>query len=369
MEFDDLLGIAKNKTIRTGMVGSIAYGTNHEGSDTDYRSVYVAPPRLIASPFILLNTSEIKDPGEDDSLYWELGHFLQNAPQNPSMLDLLYLSDDLVSRGSMARLDQKLVKSREDLLSRNLIFGLLGHASRDLKVMRRQDRVRDIPAKPNALAFMYKDEAFKRPVGKDFFCDQSGNPRGKIIFESKDTKRKVVTISYYPGIDMPLLNEQGDLIKDKNRPNENEESKLLFFDMADFKRHMAAYKDRRTGPGKTSKRHALFERFGFDTKTAASALRLSRMALELAESGAYNLRRHDAEELKSIILDGSRTADSIENECMNIKKLAYSAAKNSPLAEQPNWKAIERLYNEIMEVTHPDRSLDKKSEYSALNLS
>ena len=367
VDHSDILGLAKKRTIRTGIIGSLAYGTDHENSDTDYRSIYIAPPRLSASPFLNLNLDEIKDPNEEDSIYWELGSFLSNAPMSPSMLDLMFIRDSLCAPCSIPRLEQKIIDHRESFLSRPLVFRLLGHASRDLKRMRRDDVVPSLKSKPNPLSFMYKDQALKKPLGRNFFENSNGEAVGRIIFETKDSKSKVATISYYPDVDAPLLNAEGDLIKNRNRPDKSLSAKLMFFDMKNFKRHVTAYNNRASGPAKTSKRHDLFSKHGFDTKTAASALRLSRMALELAQNGTYNLFREDADELKSIILDGSRTADSIEAECLSLKKAAYEAAPESILREEPDWGLIERLYSEIMQITHPDRVLDRKTPKEALD--
>ena len=70
------------------VVGSRAYGLEHEDSDTDLRGFYVAPARLQWS---LFGTPEQLQRPDSDECYWELEKFLKLALKaNPNVLECLY---------------------------------------------------------------------------------------------------------------------------------------------------------------------------------------------------------------------------------------------------------------------------------------
>lgn len=84
--------IRGNKIIFKALVGSHAYGTNVEGSDLDYKGVYIQRPKDVLEhgycPQIDVNKDEV---------YFEVGRFLELcATGNPTMLELLYTPLDCV---------------------------------------------------------------------------------------------------------------------------------------------------------------------------------------------------------------------------------------------------------------------------------
>ncbi len=67
------------------------------------------------------------------------------------------------------------------------------------------------------------------------------------------------------------------------------------------------------GVSPTSIRYELYEKYGFDTKAAASGLRFSRMCREMAVDGQVLVRRKDADEL-ILIRQGQCDVDKIVEE-------------------------------------------------------
>ncbi len=84
--------IRGNKIIFKALVGSHAYGTNVEGSDLDYKGVFIQRPEDVLEYGY---TSQI-DVSKDE-VYFEVGRFLELcATGNPTMLELLYTPYDCV---------------------------------------------------------------------------------------------------------------------------------------------------------------------------------------------------------------------------------------------------------------------------------
>lgn len=347
---EQYLDIARANTVFVSKIGSRAYGTHHANSDDDIRCIFVAPLKILASPFETINRSVIKDPSEEDTVYWELGSFLQQAPSDPDMLTALYASPDLQKARMNSSIARTLVENRDALLSQDLIFRLLGHAKRDLKNMERQDKVPDMPVQPTPFPFMFDS----KDSGEPYFS--GNNPTGRLVRHGKPSQNGWGVLHYF-NTDEPMLNLHNELIIKNKAPVDPPEPIVIHFNEREFSRTLQAYRDRSKGPGKTSKRHELFEAHGFDTKQAGSAIRLSRMALELAETGSYNLLRPDAEELKSIILEGSWSADQVREEAQRLKEKAYELAPTSDLPEKPDWEHIEKIYNHLVDLAHPDKNI------------
>ncbi len=78
----------ENLVVFRCVVGSRAYGLEHEESDTDLRGVFVAPAEMEWS---LYGAPEQFEDNETQSCYWELKKFLTMALKaNPNVLECLY---------------------------------------------------------------------------------------------------------------------------------------------------------------------------------------------------------------------------------------------------------------------------------------
>ena len=70
------------------MVGSRAYGLDHEASDVDLRGIYLPPAQLHWS---IYGVPEQLERPDSDECYWELGKFIKLALKaNPNVLECLY---------------------------------------------------------------------------------------------------------------------------------------------------------------------------------------------------------------------------------------------------------------------------------------
>lgn len=125
------MSIDRSNVILRGVVGSTAYGLDHEGSDVDRLGVYVAPIDVVLG----LNGSSLDDPQSkqtvDDTLVQhapdltlhEVGKYVSLALQcNPTILELLWLPEHEVR----THLGQLLVEHRQDFLSTDRVKGRYG---------------------------------------------------------------------------------------------------------------------------------------------------------------------------------------------------------------------------------------------------
>ncbi|MDD9936845.1 MAG: nucleotidyltransferase domain-containing protein [Myxococcales bacterium] len=95
-------------------------------------------------------------------------------------------------------------------------------------------------------------------------------------------------------------------------------------------------------------RAELETRHGYDTKHAMHLLRLQRMAVEILEHGEVRVRRPDREELLAV-LDGALSFDALVEESAALATAAQAHRASSPLPEQADEQALNRLCAEIIE--------------------
>lgn len=88
------------------------------------------------------------------------------------------------------------------------------------------------------------------------------------------------------------------------------------------------------------KRKADIEKHGYSTKNALHLIRLARMGCEAIETGRYNVRRPDADELLSI-KRGEWDVDRIKEEGTRLVARMDAAVATSPLPDEPPEGMIE----------------------------
>jgi predicted nucleotidyltransferase len=109
------------------VVGSRAYGLDHDDSDTDIRGVYLAPADLQWS---LYGAPEQFEDNATQSCYWELQKFLIMALKaNPNILECLY--SPLVEKATA--LGEELVEMRTAFLSQMIFQTFNGYAMSQFK--------------------------------------------------------------------------------------------------------------------------------------------------------------------------------------------------------------------------------------------
>lgn len=97
-----------------------------------------------------------------------------------------------------------------------------------------------------------------------------------------------------------------------------------------------------------SKRKALVEKFGYDTKMASHSIRLLRMGTEFLDTGILNVyREQDAEELVAI-KTGKWTLEEVKAEADRLFEAANASVNKSFLPDEPDVEAINKLVEEVV---------------------
>lgn len=96
-----------------------------------------------------------------------------------------------------------------------------------------------------------------------------------------------------------------------------------------------------------SKRKALVERFGYDTKYAAHLIRLLRMGVEYLSHGCLFVYRDDAEELLTI-KQGGWSFERVQREADRLFGTIKDADAISPLPKEPDTEAVKALVMDIV---------------------
>jgi len=109
------------------IVGSRAYGLDTDGSDTDIRGIYLAPPAVHLS---LFGAPEQFEDSQAQTCYWELQKFIVMALKaNPNILECLY--SPLVEKASPLAI--RLLEQREVFLSQMIFQTFNGYALSQFK--------------------------------------------------------------------------------------------------------------------------------------------------------------------------------------------------------------------------------------------
>ncbi|HPH97195.1 MAG TPA: nucleotidyltransferase domain-containing protein [Anaerolineaceae bacterium] len=124
------------KVIYRCVVGSRAYGLDHDASDTDRRGIYLPPAELHWS---LFGVPEQLERPESEECYWELQKFINLALRaNPNVLECLYTP--LVEMATP--LAQELLAQRDIFLSRFVYQTYNGYVLSQFKKLEQDLRVR-----------------------------------------------------------------------------------------------------------------------------------------------------------------------------------------------------------------------------------
>lgn len=125
-------------TLLKGVVGSTAYGLNHEESDTDYLGLYAVPTINLLGLDLpdLERAVEYKNP---DTKYYEVLHYCRLAMKsNPSILELLWLQHYNVR----TKAGDALIKIRDAFPTSSYVrAAYLGYATQQYAKLLKDDRL------------------------------------------------------------------------------------------------------------------------------------------------------------------------------------------------------------------------------------
>jgi hypothetical protein len=109
------------------LVGSHSYGTNIEGSDTDYKGVYIQDPEDV-----YYNGYKQQIDVTKDEVYYEVGRFLSLCTSgNPTMLEVLYAPKECIVH--ITPVFREIMKIRDVFLTKSLRHSFGGYAIEQIR--------------------------------------------------------------------------------------------------------------------------------------------------------------------------------------------------------------------------------------------
>lgn len=350
----------KDKTIFITRAGSHSYGTNIETSDEDYRGIVIPPKEYYIGTQKVFEQMEKKIP---DATIFSLQKILKlSTENNPSCLELLFTDEkDHVFIDSLG---EELIANRDLFPSKLCKERFLGYAKAQFHRIKthRKFILNPLTKKPERKDFGLLEkpsiptaqlEAVQATITKQL--DQ-WNPDWEPFSEAQKIwlNKKLSQI----------------LAEMKITSDVHWESAARLFGCSDNfievlskeRAYSAASKNwdqyREWKENRNATRYAMEEKYGFDGKHGLHLVRLTRMCLEILETGKVIVWRPDAEELLDIRY-GKWSYEHLEDyfEKMEVKiKLAFDKSK---LRNSPDRKKIDQLCIRLIE-----KSLSKYSWYN-----
>lgn len=354
-------GISDSQKIVQMYAGSIAYGTNIETSDVDFRGIFCASPIQIRTPFFPVR--ECVDDTSEDSKLFELTHFMNLAIDcNPNIVELLWTDESDITYTTPA---YELLRShRSELLSKKIAFTTSGYALSQLKRIKGHNK------------WLNNPQSEAPPRQEDYVSLVYNLTSAKILpntFDFKRYKQGYQLVHYgnniyglYESSKHTTVTDKGELIStdkiDKISDIEmdiNDISKvpllIVKYNNEEYKAKKETHKNYWTW--KRNRNHArseLEEKFGYDSKHAMHLVRLLRMGREALTTGELIIKRPDAQELLNI-RNGEWSyeelveyAEEMDNEIRNV------LYKSSELRKKPNIKIAGEVLMEVQNIMWTD---------------
>ena len=328
--------------------GSHQYGTNREGSDTDYRGVFIAP---FSCAFDLFQTSFVG-----------AGTIKQDLE---SAIEALDNGDPINARNHIV---QALQTDRGDLCMANDTVDKPG-SDESLHELRKFFKLAS-QCNPNIIEFLYVEHLIEidtpiwemiREKRHLFLCRRARYTFGQYAVAQLNRIKTHRGYLLNPPDYKPTRKEFG-LPENTKIPKDHQNAicalpSELIADHAkeqtlQEKRYASALQvwnayckwDKERNPA----RKEIERRHGYDTKHAAHLVRLCRMAKEILRDGVVLVRRPDAEELKSI-LNGGWKYEEVEAFAENANAELDALYTASKLPQEPDREGIADLYKTVCE--------------------
>lgn len=337
----------KDNLIVKHYAGSMAYGTNIETSDTDFRGIFVADPVNIRTPFYRID--ECKDASEEDTVIYELNQFMKLALDcNPNVVESLWIDVSDIVHTTPAY--EWLRFHAPQLLSSKIAFTTSGYALSQLKRIKGHNKwINNV-----------QDE--KAPMQSKYISlvhNFTGDKLFHVKLEDYQEDHRLVpfaadTYGIYPMKGYETYHKETGALNTTYEGDSHELGTPLFiikFNKNEYNHDNDMWSNYWTWKkNRNVTRSALEEHFGYDTKHAMHLVRLLRMGAEALETGILNVKRPDAEELLAI-RNGAWSYDELVNYAENMDKHVREVLyKNTSLPRNPNIKLAAQIVMDVQDM-------------------
>lgn len=331
--------------------GSRAYGTNIEGSDSDFKGIAIPPKEYYLSCSKKFEQEELSEP---DTVIYELRKFLTLlSNNNPNTIECLFT--DPSDHQIVSKAGQELLNNRDIFLSKMVRWSFGGYAYSQLKKIEthRKYLLNPLTVPPERKDFGLKE---KPEINK-------GQLDATLAMVQKDLDR--INFDFIEELQEPekigLRHMMGEMLAEWKITSSDRwlstVRKLGFDDnfiliLQKEKEYMARQREwaqyMSWKQNRNPKRAEGEAKFGFDQKNALHLIRLLRMCEEVLLTGKVNVRREDAQELISI-RQGAWTYEQVIQEASALNKRCDIAFGVSKLPPKPDRNKIDALSVRLIE--------------------
>lgn len=320
--------------------GSRAYGTHKPTSDIDYRGVFILPvENLLGFNYI----DQVSD-STNDVTYYEIGRFLQLLQtQNPNIIELFNMPEEnIIYKHPMF---DEILQHRKRFLSKVCRDSFGGYAVAQIKKARGLNKKIVNPVdkdRKSILDFCYVINGYRSVPLKDFLYDL-GYKQEHCGLSNIDHARDTYALFYDDTIGK--VRGYRGITNDDNTSNDVRLTSIpkgevsiatMIYNKDGYTKYCKDYKEywdwvekRNEDRYNTNQEHGK----GYDSKNMMHCIRLTRMAIEIAEQKKVIVKRPDAEELLRI-RNGECEYDDLLNEAENSIKLLDELYAKSDLPEK-----------------------------------
>lgn len=288
--------------------GSRAYGTFHENSDFDYRSVFSCDPKDILDPFYGEETVDTMD-GKEDRVEFELRKFLRLASGcNPNVLEYLFVPESCIKFVNFA-FKECILDNRKKFLTMEAEKRFTGYMTGQISRMKlHQDWFKNPPDAP--------------PDRSDFGVPEClTNDQISQIVAMPSEIQEAVAAKFKSDV-----SKWQDFLSERRK----------------WKNYQRWLKER------NPERAELEKKYGYDTKHFSHVLRLGFEAIDIASLETIQMPHPDVQILKDARA-GKFSADEASQMAEDaISKARDAFAKNSTLPKDVDKEFLHRVYIKVM---------------------
>jgi hypothetical protein len=335
------------KTLLRVIVGSQSYGTAVEGSDVDYKGVYAQD----IDELIGFGYKEQINNNKDDVDY-EIRRFLQLLETaNPTVLEMLFSPEDcIVEKHPVFDI---LIKNRDKFLTKKCLYSFGGYAIAQIKKAKGLDKKmnweKERVARKTPLDFVYVFVNGKTmPIKK--YLEINSLKQEKCGLIGLDHFKDCYALYYseefnYSG----LISEKSNELRLSSIPKGENSLTIVYYNKDGYTSHCKDYREYQEWlKNRNTQRYVDIKNHNqkIDGKNMLHCRRLLDMAVEIAKTGEFNIRRSNAEYLLKIRKGLVSLDEIIENAEKDIEGLD-ELYKNSNLPDNVDSKFVNDILLEI----------------------
>lgn len=348
------LGWIRQGTVLLVRHGSMAYGTNIEGSDEDIKGVAIPPKQYFLGTMHRFEQAELKSPDPDAVIYDIRKFFNLAAANNPSIIEVLFVDQE--DRLYVNDFGQSILDNRDKFLSKRIRFSMSGYAHSQLHRIK-----------------LHRGYLLNPPQGYPTRLEM-GLPEQTLIPQDQLSAAEADIQKELDRFDFDFLEEVSEPVKIGLRNIMTEMLSILKITTEDqwlsaarkiglsdnfieIMQKERAYKNLKSQWDKYQEwkknrnpaRAAMEEKFGFDGKHGLHLIRLLRVCKEALSTGKIIVKRPDREELLAI-RGGGWTYEQLIEEAEKLDAQAEELYKTSNvLPKTPDFEYLDKLCIQLVD--------------------